>query len=539
MTSSSDLKAVMDRLQTQMATYQELKREVENLESRAAPDVSAEIAELEKQNAKMRYRLNILKRSMDKRGQESSDSGGSVHVKDDSAMVNVISVLETIFAAASQKAFPELSNFPVAVHPASKPQFGDYQFNSALGMAKALSEKGVKKNPREIAVAVVNNVAVKEKSELIESLEIAGPGFVNIRLKSSYVCDLVRDILLLGVRPPKVKRQRVVVDFSSPNIAKEMHVGHLRSTIIGDGISRLCEFVGHDVLRLNHLGDWGTQFGMLITHLQEKFPDFKSKTPEIKDLQTLYKESKLRFDTEDDFKKRAYLAVKSLQSHDPDYILAWEQICEVSRKEFQKIYDLLDIKITDRGESFYQSRMDAVVKLLQDKGLLIEDEGRKVMFAKPESSKVPLTVVKTDGSYTYDTSDMATLKQRIEEEKADRIIYVTDEGQSTHFKTIFSCGEIAEIWDRSKVRVDHATFGVVLGEDGKKFKTRSGDTVRLADLLLEGVRRAEEKLKEKGRDQELTAEELVAARDNVAIGCIKYNDLCHNRCHEYMFSFDK
>ncbi|CAG0917413.1 unnamed protein product [Notodromas monacha] len=182
---------------------------------------------------------------------------------------------------------------------------------------------------------------------------------------------------------------------------------------------------------------------------------------------------------------------------------------------------------------------EAVVKLLQDKGLLIEDEGRKVMFAKPESSKVPLTVVKTDGSYTYDTSDMATLKQRIEEEKADRIIYVTDEGQSTHFKTIFSCGEIAEIWDRSKVRVDHATFGVVLGEDGKKFKTRSGDTVRLADLLLEGVRRAEEKLKEKGRDQELTAEELVAARDNVAIGCIKYNDLCHNRCHEYMFSFDK
>lgn len=255
-----------------------------------------------------------------------------------------------------------------------------------------------------------------------------------------------------------------------------MHVGHLRSTIIGDSICRLLEFLGHDVLRLNHVGDWGTQFGMLIAHLEDSFPNFATVSPPISDLQTFYKESKARFDSDEDFKKRAYNRVVKLQSGDPNTVKAWTLICDVSRKDFQKIYNRLDIKITERGESFYQSRMEHIVKILEAGGYLEEDNGRKIMWGhdKSENGGIPLTVIKSDGGFTYDTSDLATIKQRIEEEKSDWIIYITDAGQYTHFKTIFQCAERVGILDLSKHRVDHVGFGVVLGEDGKKFKTRSG-----------------------------------------------------------------
>ena len=336
--------------------------------------------------------------------------------------------------------------------------------------------------------------------------------------------------------PPTGAKKRVIVDFSSPNIAKEMHVGHLRSTIIGDGICRLLEFLGHDVLRLNHIGDWGTQFGMLIAHLQDEFPNFQTESPPISDLMAFYKQSKARFDADEDFKKRAYNCVVKLQAHEPDYLKAWNLICDVSRKEFQKVYDRLDVKLVERGESFYQDRMKEVVSDLTKKNMLEEDEGRMIMFAPGIS--VPLTVVKSDGGFTYDTSDMAALKQRIEEEQADWLIYVTDAGQATHFQQVFACAEKAG-YVQPGVRVDHVGFGVVLGEDKKKFKTRSGDTVRLVELLDEGLKRSKDKLLEKEREKVLSEEELLAAQTNVAYGCIKYADLSHNRNHEYIFSFDK
>lgn len=207
--------------------------------------------------------------------------------------------------------------------------------------------------------------------------------------------------------------------------------------------------------------------------------------------------------------------------------------------DFQKIYDCLDIKITERGESFYQTRMEAVVKELDQKGLLEEDEGRKIMWANDPSCTIPMIIVKSDGGFTYDTSDMAALKHRITEAKADWVIYVTDAGQAGHFNLVFKCGLRAGFYSPSEVRLDHVGFGVVLGEDKKKFKTRSGDTVRLSDLIKEGKHRALEKLKEKNRDNHLTAEELQQAQDSVAYGCIKYADLSHNRNHEYVFSFDK
>lgn len=398
-----------------------------------------------------------------------------------------------------------------------------------------LTVSGHKFAPRDIANKIIENL---EPSDLIDHTEVAPAGFINIYLNKSFVQRSLHAVLNNGLKPPHVQKTRVLVDFSSPNVAKEMHVGHLRSTIIGESICRLLEYYGHDVIRINHIGDWGTQFGMLIANLQDKFPDYLVKSPAIGDLQALYKESKKRFDGDEEFKKRAYSCVVKLQNHEPDYYKAWELICAESRKEFQKIYDRLDVTIIERGESFYQSRMEAIVKELEEKGFLEEDEGRKIMWGDKEVT-VPMTIVKSDGGFTYDTSDMAAIKNRLHEEKASWLIYVTDMGQAGHFDILFSCAKKAGIYDPKIHRIDHVGFGVVLGEDGKKFKTRSGDTVRLSDLLDEGLRRALDKLKEKERDKVLTAEELKQAQESVAYGCIKYADLSHNRIHEYVFSFDK
>ncbi|XP_071521111.1 arginine--tRNA ligase, cytoplasmic isoform X2 [Panulirus ornatus] len=443
-----------------------------------------------------------------------------------SHMCNILGHLESIFTKAVLAAYPDVVD-PVIQIQLSK--HADYQCNAAMALAKSL-----KKNPREVGQMILQNVA---SNPLITKLDISGPGFINIFLSQDFIKQQVTNVVLNGVTPPPMVPKRVVVDFSSPNIAKEMHVGHLRSTIIGDCICRLLEFLGHDVLRLNHLGDWGTQFGMLIAHLQDCYPDFATNPPPIADLQTFYKESKKRFDEDEAFKKRAYGAVVKLQSHDPVHIKGWEEICEISKKEFEKVYERLGIRIVNRGESFYQSRMEALVKELNSAGYLEEDDGRKVMFA--EGADIPLIIVKSDGGFTYDTSDLTCIKHRIEEEKGDWLIYVTDAGQSQHFKSFFACAKRAKIYDPAKTRIDHVTFGVVLGEDRKKFKTRSGDTVRLAQLLDEGLQRSEEKLKEKDRHTALTPEDFSKARDAVAYGCVKYADLCHDRSRDYVFSFDR
>lgn len=450
-------------------------------------------------------------------------------------MMNINLRLQEIFGEAIHMACPELDSPPLAVTPSQQAKFGDYQCNSAMAMAQMMKAKGIKVNPREIAEKIVQNVP---DNELIQKMEIAGPGFINVHLKKTFVSKLLTNLLVNGVQPPPLEsRKKVVVDFSSPNIAKEMHVGHLRSTIIGDSMCRLFEFLGYEVLRLNHVGDWGTQFGMLIAHLQDKFPDYLTASPPIGDLQAFYKESKKRFDGEEDFKKRAYQCVVKLQSKEPDFIKAWNLICDVSRKEFQKVYDCLDVSLLERGESFYQDLMTARVKEFEEKGLVVVEDGRKLVFAPGQS--IPLTVVKSDGGYTYDTSDLAALHHRLFTEKADIIIYVTDSGQGVHFQVVFACAQMIGWYDPKVTRVEHAGFGVVLGEDKKKFKTRSGDTVRLMDLLDEGLKRSMDKLKDKERDKVLTPEELIKAQTSVAFGCIKYADLSHNRINDYVFSFDK
>nr|XP_017208243.1 arginine--tRNA ligase, cytoplasmic isoform X1 [Danio rerio] len=450
-------------------------------------------------------------------------------------MLNINQLLQQIFGEAISSAYPDLENPPLSVTPSQQAKFGDYQCNSAMAMSQMMKAKGLKVSPREIAEKIVQNIP---NNDLIEKTEIAGPGFINVHLKRNFVSKLLSNVLVNGVQPPPLqKKKKVIVDFSSPNIAKEMHVGHLRSTIIGDSMCRLFEFLGYEVLRLNHVGDWGTQFGMLIAHLQDKFPNYLSVSPPIGDLQAFYKESKKRFDEDEEFKKRAYKCVVKLQSKEADFIKAWNLICDVSRKEFQKVYNCLDISIKERGESYYQDMMTAVVKEFEEKGLVEVDEGRKIVFAPGQS--IPLTIVKSDGGYTYDTSDLAAIRNRLFDEKADIIIYVTDSGQAMHFQVIFAAAQLIGWYDPKVTRVEHAGFGVVLGEDKKKFKTRSGDTVRLMDLLEEGLKRSMDKLKEKERDKVLTPEELEKAQQAVAFGCIKYADLSHNRINDYVFSFDK
>ncbi|CAL8110860.1 unnamed protein product [Orchesella dallaii] len=524
----------LEKLQNVEAEANTLEKLIEDAQEK----VNEPVAKLKNEQERLKYRVNILKRAYEEEVR-----------KDIKHMKNIAQMLRLYFTIAVDKAFPGLEDFPVAVAPTNNPKFGDYQCNVAPPLFAMLKGKvaGIA-NPRQIADAIVREFP--KSIDVIEKLEIAGPGFINVFLNPEYLIEETRTVFLHGALPaPNPCKKRVIVDMSSPNVAKEMHVGHLRSTIIGEGLARLMEYLGNDVLRLNHVGDWGTQFGMLICLLQEKFSNYLTgnKQLPVSDLQTFYKEAKKRFDEDEDFKKRSYACVVELQSLNPEYLKAWNLICDVSRKEFTKIYERLDIKnLIERGESFYQKRMETIVKELDAKGLLEDDlpEGggalqgiRKIMH--PPDKSLPLIIVKSDGGFTYDTSDMATIKQRVEEERADWIIYVTDAGQATHFYSIYKCAKRAGIWDPTKVRIDHVGFGVVLGEDKKKFKTRSGETVKLADLLDEGIKRAGDKLKEKGRDKEMTQEEFNAAMTSVAYSCIKYSDLSHNRVHEYVFSFDK
>lgn len=456
-------------------------------------------------------------------------------------MQTIIDHLSSLFLSAIQSAFPELQpSFDpslVEVTQSTNAKFGDYQFNSAMKLTKTL-----KLPPREIAEKIVAKLSAPE---LIASLEIAGPGFVNIRINPAHLSKAVQNMLrdpLLGVPEPKNKK-RVIIDFSSPNTAKEMHVGHLRSTIIGDCLARTFEFLHYDVLRLNHIGDWGTAFGMLITHMKEKAPKVLSgeEDTNLTHLVQWYKESKKQFDEDLAFKKASQLEVVALQSGDKDTLKAWEIICDISRKAYQEIYDLLGVTLIERGESFYNPMLPETVKNLESKGLVTLSGGAKCLFMEGftnrEGEPLPLMIQKSDGGYNYDTTDMAAIIHRIKEEKGERLIYVTDAGQATHFEMIFKAAEMAGYLDREKVQVDHVPFGLVLGADGKKFKTRSGDTERLIDLLTKAIDHAENILKERSPTMEENERKTLAKA--LGIGAIKYADLSCHRTGDYVFSYDR
>lgn len=447
-------------------------------------------------------------------------------------MEPLIECVEEKLTQAAYKAFPQLSAEELAMHvtPATQEKFGHYQCNSAMKLAKA-----AKKSPREIADEIVKKI----EPGFFVAIEIAGPGFINLSIDqvclSEYTNLMVKDSRL-GVPLPKHK-ERVIVEFSSPNIAKEMHVGHLRSTIIGDALARLFEFLGHDVIRLNHVGDWGTAFGMLIAYMKEEVPEVltgKTKT-DLPTLMEWYRASKKRFDEDADFKTRARLAVVALQGGDKEALQAWEIICDISRRAFQEIYDLLDVKLQERGESYYNPMLPEIVADLEKKGLVTLSEGAKCVFH--EGIRIPLMVQKSDGGFNYDTTDMAAMLHRVEEEKADRIIIVTDAGQSLHFDLIRKTAEKAGYLDPKKVRFDHVPFGVVLGADGKKFRTRSGETERLMDLLTAAVDEAKKILSE--REHGMSEAEVEQLALTLGIDAVKYADLSCNRISDYVFSYER
>lgn len=421
------------------------------------------------------------------------------------------------------------------IAPCLQEEFGHYQCNSPLRLTKTLRQP-----PRVIAQKIVDGL----DQSIYSKVEIAGPGFINFTLSPLFLSQELQKVLhdpKLGAT--KEKRKKIIVEFSSPNVAKELHVGHIRSTIIGDSLARLFEFLGHDVLRLNHIGDWGTQFGMLITYMKDAVPEVLhgDRATDLQSLMSWYRAAKKRFDEDPGFKKRSQLEVVHLQSGAPDAQKAWKLICDISRKGFQEIYDLLDVQIVERGESFYNPYLPEIVQELEQKGLILVSDGAKCLFLdgfkNREGEPLPLMVQKSDGGYNYDTTDLAAIRHRIFKDHAERVIYVTDNGQALHFQMIFAAAQKAGWLNPSKVQVDHVGFGLVLGADGKKFKTRSGDTEKLIDLLLEAIDHARAMLQERLPDA--PKHEVDHLAHVLGIGAIKYADLSSHRTKDYTFSYER
>ena len=433
----------------------------------------------------------------------------------------------------------------------SKEEFGDYQSNISLILSKIYNKK-----PRDIAAEFIS--LIKKNPQIIElcqSLEIAGPGFINISIKKKFLIkELISNLesKKLGIPLENLNNidKKILIDFSSPNIAKEMHVGHLRSTIIGDALARIFELRGYEVLRINHVGDWGTQFGMLITYLKEIYPQILENKEKINigNLVEFYKESKKKFDNDINFKKKSREEVIKLQSGDKESIAAWKFLCDESRKEFDEIYNILKIKIKERGESFYNIYLKSIIDELQSKNILVEDQGAKCVFLEgiknKEGNPLPLIIQKKDGGYNYATTDLAALRYRFTKkpygDEVNRIIYVTDHGQTNHFAGVFQVAEKAK-WIPENCKVDHVPFGLVQGIDGKKLKTREGKTIKLKDLLSESIKRAKEdllkRLKEENRQE--TIDFIENTSKVIGLSAVKYADLSQNRITNYQFSFDK
>jgi len=467
-------------------------------------------------------------------------------------MKTIIDVLEEKFAGA-MGAVAGRDDCAAIVRPATDAKFGDYQVNGVMGLAKKL-----RTNPRKLAESVVEKV---DLSDMCEPPEVAGPGFINLRLKPEYVAGQLLRINTngsgrLGIEPTD-DAQTVVVDFSSPNVAKQMHVGHLRSTIIGDAICRLLEFLGHKVIRQNHIGDWGTQFGMLINymfhvHTASRIEKVSGKEPEdalaLENTEELYRRAKKQYDSDPEFAEGSRAYVVGLQRGDLEVLRQWEEIVDLSMDECQKIYDRLGTTLKREhvcGESFYNDRLPAVVDELQKKKLAVESDGAVCVFPErfknKEGQALPFIIRKSDGAYLYATTDLAALRYRVFDKAilADKIVYVTDARQSLHFEMLFTVADMAgwDTRDGKKIDLSHVTFGSVLGENGKPLKTRSGENVKLKDLLDEAVERAKAVVEEKNPD--LPPERKAEIANAVGIGAVKYADYSNNRTSDYVFSFDK
>jgi len=403
--------------------------------------------------------------------------------------------------AAAAFAAAGIADSPVVLQPTKNAEHGDFQINGVMGAAKK-----AKQNPRELAQKVAEALA---GNAVIESAEVAGPGFINLRLRPEFLAQNIQTALndaRFGIAKTD-KPQTVVIDYSSPNLAKEMHVGHLRSSIIGDSISRVLEFMGNTVIRQNHVGDWGTQFGMLVAYLVEQQKD--NAAFELADLEQFYRAAKVRFDEDAAFADTAREYVVKLQGGDETVLALWKQFVDISLSHAQAVYDTLGLKLRPEdvaGESKYNDDLQPVVDDLVQKGLAVEDDGAKVVFLdefkNKEGEPAAFIVQKQGGGFLYASTDLACLRYRIGRLKADRLLYVVDHRQALHFEQLFTTSRKAGYLPED-AKAEFIGFGTMMGKDGKPFKTRSGDTVKLVDLLTEAVERATALVKEKNPRNEM------------------------------------
>ena len=457
--------------------------------------------------------------------------------------MNIRTQLDTIISQALSDA--GATDAAAVVKTSARPEFGDYQANGIMGAAKKLGM-----NPRELATTIVAKLEQNETlNDLVEKLEIAGPGFINIYLKNAWLADQIETTLEsenLGIIQ-STQPDTVVIDYSAPNLAKEMHVGHLRSTIIGDAISRVLDLLGHNVIRQNHVGDWGTQFGMLLTYMGElKQASAESTGSELAvqlaDLEKFYQAAKIRFDENKDFAKQARDNVVKLQAGDAEFLKLWQQFIDTSLNHCDEIYQILNVKLKREDvapESQYNDDLANVITDLDAAGLLTEDQGAQCVFLDEFKSKddsiIPMIVKKSDGGYLYATTDLAALRYRHNTLNMTRGLYLVDARQSLHLKQVYVVGKKAGFVPET-TRLEHMAFGTMMGKDGTPFKTRTGGTVKLIDLLNEAKLRAFDLVTSKNPDLDETTRRDIA--NTVGIGAVKYADLSKNRTSDYIFNWD-
>ncbi|MGK0271112.1 MAG: arginyl-tRNA synthetase [Cocleimonas sp.] len=456
--------------------------------------------------------------------------------------MNIRTQLDTIITQALANAGAD--HAPAVVKTSARPEFGDYQANGIMGAAKKL-----KMNPRELATKVVADLELNnEITELVESFEIAGPGFINIHLKNTWLAERIEQTLKsdnLAIAKTN-KPETVVIDYSAPNLAKEMHVGHLRSTIIGDSISRVLELLGHKVIRQNHVGDWGTQFGMLLTYMGELKQENSELNSELEvqlaDLEKFYQAAKIRFDEDETFAAQARENVVKLQAGDVEFLKLWQQFIDTSLNHCDEIYQILNVKLTRDDvapESQYNDDLANVIIDLDKVGLLSQNQGAQCVFLDEfkgkDDSIIPMIVQKSDGGYLYATTDLAALRYRHNQLGMTRGLYLVDARQSLHLRQVYVVGKKAGFIPES-TSLEHMAFGTMMGKDGTPFKTRSGGTVKLIDLLNEAKLRAFDLVTSKNPDLDEESRRSIAK--TVGIGAVKYADLSKNRTSDYIFNWD-
>ncbi len=451
--------------------------------------------------------------------------------------------LEALGSDAIRKALGLQGPRPAMIRPTQDPKFGDFQINGAMPLGKEL-----RKPPRELAQPIAEALA---GVDAIEKAEVAGPGFINIHLASDWIASKLTDALRDAVRdgvPAVQEASKVIVDFSSPNIAKQMHVGHLRSTIIGDAIARILSFIGHDVVRDNHLGDWGTQFGLLIVGMREWGDEGALQSDPIPELERVYKLASERAGSDETFAERARAELAKLQSGDEENHKLWEHFVEVSRGTLEAVYAELDVSFDMwLGESAYHDALPGVVDDLLERGIAREDDGAVCIFwdevddapGSLRKQKTPFIVRKKDGAFLYSTTDIATVQYREDQLHADRALYVVDNRQGLHFQQLFTVMKLLG----AHMKLEHIGFGTVLGNDGKPLRTRdaSGQVITLASLLEESKQRARQRIDEGIAEGRLRVrpEEIDEVSRVVGIGAVKYADLRQNRLSDYQFNWDK